>query len=343
MSHRDSVTAAPTGARVTAGSPSTPIAAFEEPERGLYGVQFHPEVLHTAHGTEVLKNFLYGVADARRDLDARGRDRGAGRADPRPGRLGARDLRALRRRRLGGRRAARLQGDRRPADLRVRRPRPAAQGRGGAGGRDVRRPLPRAARPRRREGALPRAARGRHRPGGEAARHRRGVHPRLRGGGAAARRRRLPRAGHAVLGRDRVGRARRRQAARGDDQVAPQRRRPARGDGLRARRAAAAAVQGRGAPRRRGARPARAHGLAPAVPGPGPRDPDHRRGHRGAARHRCARPTRSSRTRSAAPASTATCGRASPCCPRSARSACRATSAPTRTRSSSARSRPRTR
>src|SRR4029434_7409138 len=37
MSHRDSVTAPPTGARVTAGSSSTPIAAFEEPERGLYG------------------------------------------------------------------------------------------------------------------------------------------------------------------------------------------------------------------------------------------------------------------------------------------------------------------
>jgi GMP synthase (glutamine-hydrolysing) len=64
MSHRDSVTAPPEGARVTAGSPSTPIAAFEEPERGLYGVQFHPEVLHTEHGQEVLKNFLYGVAKA---------------------------------------------------------------------------------------------------------------------------------------------------------------------------------------------------------------------------------------------------------------------------------------
>jgi GMP synthase (glutamine-hydrolysing) len=64
MSHRDSVTAPPEGARVTAGSPSTPIAAFEQPERGLYGVQFHPEVLHTEHGQEVLKNFLYGVAKA---------------------------------------------------------------------------------------------------------------------------------------------------------------------------------------------------------------------------------------------------------------------------------------
>jgi GMP synthase (glutamine-hydrolysing) len=64
MSHRDSVTAPPAGARVVAGSPSTPIAAFEEPKRGLYGVQFHPEVVHTPHGNDVLKNFLYNVADA---------------------------------------------------------------------------------------------------------------------------------------------------------------------------------------------------------------------------------------------------------------------------------------
>jgi GMP synthase (glutamine-hydrolysing) len=64
MSHRDSVVAPPEGARVVAGSPSTPIAAFEAPERALYGVQFHPEVVHTPHGTELLKNFLYGIAEA---------------------------------------------------------------------------------------------------------------------------------------------------------------------------------------------------------------------------------------------------------------------------------------
>ncbi|HTO24408.1 MAG TPA: glutamine-hydrolyzing GMP synthase [Gaiellaceae bacterium] len=64
MSHRDSVVAPPEGARVVAGSPSTPIAAFEAPERALYGVQFHPEVVHTPHGMEVLKNFLYEIADA---------------------------------------------------------------------------------------------------------------------------------------------------------------------------------------------------------------------------------------------------------------------------------------
>ena len=64
MSHGDSVTAAPPGAIVVASSPSTPIAAFEDTERGLYGVQFHPEVVHTPHGQEVLKNFLYEVAGA---------------------------------------------------------------------------------------------------------------------------------------------------------------------------------------------------------------------------------------------------------------------------------------
>ena len=64
MSHRDSVTAAPEGAEVVASSSSTPIAAFESRDRGLYGVQFHPEVVHTPHGNAVLKNFLYGVAGA---------------------------------------------------------------------------------------------------------------------------------------------------------------------------------------------------------------------------------------------------------------------------------------
>jgi len=64
MSHRDAVTAPPQGARVVAGSPSTPIAAFEDERRRLYGVQFHPEVVHTPHGQDLLKNFLYEVADA---------------------------------------------------------------------------------------------------------------------------------------------------------------------------------------------------------------------------------------------------------------------------------------
>ena len=64
MSHRDTVTEPPEGARVTAGSPSTPVAAFEAGERGLYGVQFHPEVVHTPNGQAMLENFLLRVAGA---------------------------------------------------------------------------------------------------------------------------------------------------------------------------------------------------------------------------------------------------------------------------------------
>ena len=64
MSHRDSVTAPPSGARVTASSETTPIAAFEDPEHGRYGVQFHPEVVHTPQGQRMLESFLYDVAGA---------------------------------------------------------------------------------------------------------------------------------------------------------------------------------------------------------------------------------------------------------------------------------------
>ena len=58
-SHGDAVFAVPEGFRVTAETPSVPIIAFEDPESGRYGVQFHPEVRHTEYGMEVLKNFLF--------------------------------------------------------------------------------------------------------------------------------------------------------------------------------------------------------------------------------------------------------------------------------------------
>jgi GMP synthase (glutamine-hydrolysing) len=64
MSHRDSVVAPPAGAEVTASTATTPIGAFEDLARDLYGIQFHPEVVHTPHGQAILKNFLYGAADA---------------------------------------------------------------------------------------------------------------------------------------------------------------------------------------------------------------------------------------------------------------------------------------
>lgn len=62
MSHGDSVTRAPEGFTVTASTPGAPVAAFECPERKFAGVQYHPEVLHSPHGQEVLTRFLTDIA-----------------------------------------------------------------------------------------------------------------------------------------------------------------------------------------------------------------------------------------------------------------------------------------
>jgi GMP synthase (glutamine-hydrolysing) len=64
MSHGDAVTTAPPGFTVTASTDGAPIAAFEDLARGLAGVQFHPEVLHTEHGQSILRQFLYEIAGA---------------------------------------------------------------------------------------------------------------------------------------------------------------------------------------------------------------------------------------------------------------------------------------
>jgi GMP synthase (glutamine-hydrolysing) len=62
MSHGDCVTEAPPGFAVTAGTTVTPVAAFEDVAGRRAGVQFHPEVAHTAHGQEMLTRFLYDIA-----------------------------------------------------------------------------------------------------------------------------------------------------------------------------------------------------------------------------------------------------------------------------------------
>ncbi|MBW0017421.1 MAG: glutamine-hydrolyzing GMP synthase [Mycobacterium sp.] len=62
MSHGDAVTAAPTGFDVVASSPGAAVAAFEARDRHLAGVQYHPEVMHTPHGQQVLSRFLLDFA-----------------------------------------------------------------------------------------------------------------------------------------------------------------------------------------------------------------------------------------------------------------------------------------
>jgi GMP synthase (glutamine-hydrolysing) len=61
MSHRDCVLEAPAGFEPLAASPGSPVAAFESSERGLYGIQFHPEVVHTPYGTQILERFLRDI------------------------------------------------------------------------------------------------------------------------------------------------------------------------------------------------------------------------------------------------------------------------------------------
>ncbi|MFV2062294.1 MAG: glutamine-hydrolyzing GMP synthase [Chloroflexota bacterium] len=65
MSHGDSITRLPSGFSATAQTDSTPYAGLADPSRHLYGIQFHPEVVHTPHGRDVLSNFVHGISGAR--------------------------------------------------------------------------------------------------------------------------------------------------------------------------------------------------------------------------------------------------------------------------------------
>jgi GMP synthase (glutamine-hydrolysing) len=70
MSHRDTVFAPPPGFAALASSTASPVAAFESTGRGIYGIQFHPEVVHTPYGNRVLTNFLTDVCGCERSWSA---------------------------------------------------------------------------------------------------------------------------------------------------------------------------------------------------------------------------------------------------------------------------------
>jgi GMP synthase (glutamine-hydrolysing) len=65
MSHGDAITRMPEGFTATAQTDSSPFAGMVDADRNLYGIQFHPEVVHTPHGRDVLRNFVVGIAGAR--------------------------------------------------------------------------------------------------------------------------------------------------------------------------------------------------------------------------------------------------------------------------------------
>jgi GMP synthase (glutamine-hydrolysing) len=70
MSHRDTVYEAPPGFTALASSTESPVAALEAVERGLYGIQFHPEVVHTPYGQQVLTTFLEEICGCARTWSA---------------------------------------------------------------------------------------------------------------------------------------------------------------------------------------------------------------------------------------------------------------------------------
>ena len=73
MNHRDAVAALPAGFRITGRTASCAVAAIAAPERQFYGVQFHPEVVHTTRGVEYLSNFVFRVCGCAKDWDPRHR------------------------------------------------------------------------------------------------------------------------------------------------------------------------------------------------------------------------------------------------------------------------------
>jgi GMP synthase (glutamine-hydrolysing) len=67
MSHTDYISSVPDGFEVTAFTDKCPCAAMSCPEKNLYAVQFHPEVTHTEYGTDILRNFIFGICGCKTD------------------------------------------------------------------------------------------------------------------------------------------------------------------------------------------------------------------------------------------------------------------------------------
>ena len=206
MSHRDTVFEAPPGFTALASSTESPVAALEDPERGLYGIQFHPEVVHTPYGTQILETFLRDICGLSMDWSAAS--------------IAEEQIERIRAQVGDGKVICGLSGgvDSCVAALLTYK----------AVGDQLTCVFVDHGLMRKNEGEqvvaqfrdvfkvplvavdaeerfLARLA-GRHRARDQAQDHRRGVHPLLRGGGGEARQPALPRPGHALLGRDRVGR-----------------------------------------------------------------------------------------------------------------------------------------
>ena len=256
MSHGDAVTAAPDGFDVVASSAGAAVAAFENRERRLAGVQYHPEVMHTPHGQQVLSRFLHDFA-------------GLG-AEWTPANIAGALIEQVRAQIGGGHAICGLSGgvDSAVAAALVQRAIGEKltcvfvdHGLLRAGERaQVQRDFVAATGAnlvdRRRGGDFPAGAVGCDQSRRQTQNHWPAVHPGIRGCGAGCagrrgihwKRSRVSGPGHAVSGRGGVRWGQRHR----EHQEPPQRRRPARRPEVQTRRAAAAAVQRRGARGRAG-------------------------------------------------------------------------------------------
>ena len=246
MSHGDSITRLPEGFQSTAQTDSTPYAGLAAPERNLYGIQFHPEVVHTPRGRDVLRNFVVGIAGVsptwtasnfidttvagiRERVDRHAAETGSDGLVicALSGGVDSAVAAALVHRAVGDRLTCiyvdhGLMRKKESELLRV------------TFERDLGMKL---VMVDARERFLARLA-GRRGSRAEAQDHRRRVHPGLRGGGGQARADRFPDPGHALPGRHRIGDVR--DEGRAEDQDPPQRRRAAGGSSVPVDRAACA-------------------------------------------------------------------------------------------------------
>ena len=175
----------------------------------MFGLQFHPEVVHTPRGREIIANFVHGICGCGKNWTMRNYiDQAVEDIRAQVGER-ARHPRPERRRGFQRGGGAAPQGHRRPAHLHLRQQRPAARARGGGRAGGLRPPFPDQAAVRGRLEAVPAAAQGRHRPGAQAQDHRPDVHRGVRGGHPARGQGEVPGAGHALSRRDRVGAHRR--------------------------------------------------------------------------------------------------------------------------------------
>ena len=287
MSHGDSVAQAPEGFTVLASTAGTPVAAFEDVARGLAGVQWHPEVLHTEHGQKVLEHFLHDIAGCRQtwtmlniveeQVAAIREQIGEGRAIcALSGGVDSAVAAAIVQRAIGERltcvyvdhgmmrlgETEQVRSDFEAVFDKLDVVEASEQFVGALEG---------IVDPEEKRKII----------GREFIRTFEAAEVRVFGDTAEVGEHGVPRPGHALPRRRRVRRRRRHL----QHQVPPQRRRTPRRPPVRAGRAAAHPLQGRGPPGRRAARPAVHDGVAPAVPRAWPRHPDHRRGHPRAPRH----------------------------------------------------------